>query len=71
MSSQQSLASCMPTPGWSCATLEHGVHECARIAGLELQPKDAEKAWRPWPYIDGWEVVGLIGIAMAPPIYIQ
>ena len=46
--SNLSLASSGVGPGWSCSTLEEGVKECARMAGLDLQAIDAEKASQ-WP----------------------
>ena len=42
--SSASLAMSQPGPGWSCASLEMGVKECARAAGLQLQQADAHKA---------------------------
>ena len=41
-SSNESLGS-VQTGGWSCASLEKGIQECAKVAGLNLEGVDAQK----------------------------
>lgn len=42
--SRDSLVSALPSNGWSCETLEHGIREAARMSGIDLKPCQLSEA---------------------------